>query len=75
MCACLLAFQLCISCFSSFINSRVTGINVSVSKRIGSKFSDLYLDRYLTKIFIFILLYIILHEPTNVVNFIKTGVG
>ena len=43
MCACLLTFQWYIDCFSSFINSRVTGINVAVSMRFVSKFSDLYL--------------------------------
>ena len=49
-----------IDCFSSFINSRVTGINVAVSMRIGSKFSDLYL------------LFLFSHEPTTIlINFIK----
>ena len=50
ICACLLAFRCYIVCFSSFINSRVTGITVAVSMRIGSKFSDLpvYLQLYLT---------------------------
>ena len=37
-CACFLAFQWCIDCFSSFINSGVIRINVVVSMRFGSKF-------------------------------------
>ena len=36
MCACLLAFKWYTDCFSSFINSRITGINVAVSMRFGS---------------------------------------